>query len=245
MRKFKHYITTRFNPGLYGPEANIRVSADEWMRHRIKLFTAFTLPSIMGQSCRNFTWLLLIDRQTPAAYRQLLSNIPYANMRLIYADSKNSWLDAIEPGDYDLITTRIDNDDAFHEDVVQTIQQSWAKQDPKRPRPWVIVLPFGFILDLAAKEIFVMEYWFNNCPTLVERAENPRTIWQWDHSNIPSEVPKDYVTDKPYWLQVIHSENLKNRMPVDDSVKIIHKELNARLEFLVYFGIDIKQLPNS
>jgi hypothetical protein len=245
MRKFRHYITTRFNAGLYSPEANIRISADEWMQHRIGLFTTFTLPSIMGQSCQNFTWLVLIDRQTPAAYRQMLSDIPYRNMRLIYTGSKNSWLDAIEPGDYDLITTRIDNDDAFHKDVVETIQQSWAKQDPKRPRPWVIVFPFGFILDSAVKEIFVMEYWFNNCPTLVERAENPQTIWQWDHSNIPPEVPKHHITDKPYWLQVIHSENLKNRMPANDSVKIIHRELNARLEFLAYFGIDIKQLTDS
>lgn len=64
------------------------------------------------------------------------------------------------------------------------------------------------------------------------------------HSNIPPEVPKDCIRDKPYWLQVIHSENLKNRMPADDSVKVIHRELNARLEFLVYFGIDTRQLPD-
>jgi hypothetical protein len=215
------------------------------MEHRIKLFKVFTVPSIMGQSCQNFTWLVLVDKQTPAVYRQMLSAIRYPNMRLIYTGSKNSWLDAIEPGDYDLITTRIDNDDAFHKDVVETIQQRWAKQDPKRCGPWFVVFPFGFILDSAAKEIFVMEYWFNNCPTLVERAENPQTIWQWDHSNIPAEVPKDYISDKPYWLQVIHSENLKNRMPVDDSVKIIHRELNARLEFLASFGIDIRQLTDS
>ena len=244
MRKFKHYITTRFNAGLYGPEANTHISADEWMQHRIKLFTTFTLPSIMGQSCQNFIWLVLVDRHTPATYRQMLSDIRHPNMRLIYTGSKNSWLDAIEPGDYDLITTRIDNDDAFHKDVVKTIQQSWAKQDPKRAGPWVIVFPFGLILDIATREMFVMEYWFNNCPTLVERAENPQTIWQWDHSNIPPEVPKHHIADKPYWLQVIHSENLKNRLPVNDSVRIIHRELNARLEFLAYFGIDIQRLPD-
>jgi hypothetical protein len=244
MRKFRHYITTRFNAGLYNPDADIRISADEWMRHRIELFTTFTLPSIMGQSCQNFTWLVLIDKQTPAAYRQALSNIRYRNMRLIYAGSKNSWLDAIEPGDYDLITTRIDNDDAFHKEVVETIQQNWAKQNAKRLGCWVIVFPFGFVLDLAVKEMFVMEYWFNNCPTLIERAENRQTIWRWDHSNIPAEVPKDHITDKPYWLQVIHSQNLRNRMPIGDSTKIIHEELNARLEFLAYFGIDTEHLPD-
>lgn len=73
-------------------------------------------------------------------------------MRRIYTGPKNSWLDAIEPGDYDLITARIDNDDAFHKDVVKTIQQSWAKRDQKRAGPWAIVFPFGFILDLATKK---------------------------------------------------------------------------------------------
>ena len=86
MRKFKDYITTRFNAGLYRPKVNIRVSADEWMEHRLKLSTTFTLPSMMGQSCQNFTWRVLIDKQTPAVYRQMLSNIPYPNMRLIYKD---------------------------------------------------------------------------------------------------------------------------------------------------------------
>ena len=244
MRRFKHYITTRFNAGLYSPEAKIRIPADQWMQHRIKLFTTFTLPSIMRQSCQNFTWLVLIDKQTPAVHRQMLSNINYPNMQLIYTGSENPWIDTIEPGDYDLITTRIDNDDAFHQEVIKTIQQSWAKQNSEMSKPWAIVFPFGFILDLATKEMFMMEYWFNNCPTLVENSQTPRTIWQWDHSNIPAQVVTHYIADKPYWLQVIHSHNLKNRIPVDDHTKIIHRQLNARREFLTYFGIDTKELPN-
>jgi hypothetical protein len=72
MRKFKDYITTRFNAALYSPEAKIRISADEWMQHRIRLFTRFTLPSIMSQSCQNFTWLVLVDRQTPAVASVLI-----------------------------------------------------------------------------------------------------------------------------------------------------------------------------
>lgn len=32
MRKFKHYITTRFNVGIYSPNARIRIPAEQWMR---------------------------------------------------------------------------------------------------------------------------------------------------------------------------------------------------------------------
>lgn len=246
MEEFKHYITTRFNAGLYSPEAQIRISADKWMQHRIKLFTTFTLPSMMAQTCQNFTWLVLIDRQTPKTHRQVLESIPYKNIKIIYPEPPHDvWLQNIELSQYDLITTRIDNDDAFHRDVVKIVQDNWRAQGPKRPKPWVMVFPFGFILDLATKEMSVLEYWFNNCPTLVEDSQNPRTIWQWDHSNIPAEIYKLYIKDKPYWLQVVHSQNLRNRIPLNDPVKIIHRQLKPRLEFLAHFGVDVNELPAS
>jgi hypothetical protein len=211
----------------------------------MQLFTRITLPSIMNQSCQDFTWLVLIDKQTPPDDRRMLADIGYCNMQLIFPTSPNPWLAVIEPSDYDLITTRIDNDDAFHRDVVGTIQQSWSAQNAKLHRPWVIVFPFGFILDLATKEMSVMEYRFNNCPTLLESAQNAQTIWQWDHSNIPPEIDKHFITDKPYWLQVIHSQNLLNRIPVADPRKIIHRQLKPKLEFLRYFGIDANCLPDA
>jgi len=82
-------------------------------------------------------------------------------------------------------------------------------------------------------------------PNVVESDENPQTIWQWDHSNIPPEIDKHFISDKPYWLQVIHSQNLINRIPVDDPRKIIHRQLKPKLEFLAYFGIDINWLPDA
>ena len=244
MRQFKHYVTTRFNAGLYRPEARIHISADEWMRHRIKLFTTFTLPFIMGQSCQNFTWLVLIDQRTPVVYKGILEGIRYPNMKLIYQNSSNPWLQNIEPGDYDLITTRIDNDDAFHRDAVKVIQDNWCAQSTERPEPRVMVFPFGLILDLTTKQMLVMEYWFNNCPTLIENSQTSQTIWQWDHSNIPTEIHKEHITDKPYWLQVIHSQNLKNAIPVGSHTKIIRRDIPAPLELLAYFGIDASNLPN-
>lgn len=246
MREFRHYITTRFNVGLYSPGAEIRVSADEWMKHRIKLFRAFTLPSIMGQSCQNFTWLVLIDKQTPGIYREMLGSIEYENMKLVQPGaSRNPWLEKMALGEHDLITTRIDNDDAFHKDAVKVIQESWYAQRAKKTEPWVIVFPFGFIVDLAARQMSVMEYWFNNCSTLVEDSRNARTIWQWDHSNIPPYVDKHFISDKPYWLQVIHSQNLKNEIPVGSRAKIVDRDVPARLQLLACLGVDIGSLPDG
>jgi hypothetical protein len=246
MKEFRHYITTRFNAGLYRPEAHIRISTDEWMRHRIRLFTSFTLPSMMAQTCQNFTWLVLVDNQTPKAHRQVLEGIAYKNMKLIYPEAGNDvWLANIEAGDYDLITTRLDNDDAFHRDMVKTIQDNFRAQGLRRSKPWVMVFPFGFILDLGTKEMLVLEYWFNNCPSLVEDCGDAKTIWVWQHCEIPASIPKHYMTDRPYWLQVVHSQNLRNEVPANNPIKIIHRHLKPRLEFLSYFGVDVNSLPDS
>lgn len=248
MRQFKHYIMTRFNVGLYRSGAGVHISADEWMRHRIKLFTAFTLPSMKAQSCQDFTWLVFMDRRTPMIYREMLESVRYANMRLIYIDrwapvKEQTVSQNVEPGDYTLITTRIDNDDAFHRDVVRVIQDEWYAQNAARSQPWVMLFPYGFILDLARKQMLVLEYWFNNCPTLVENSQNPQTVWCWQHDNIPVEIHKQYVTDKPYWLQVVHSQNVTNRM-TNTAHKIIHKDIPTHLGLLACFGIDANSLPN-
>ncbi len=149
MAEFRHHILTRFNTGLYKRAAELTVSPQQWMEHRLRLFTTLTLPSIIGQSCQDFTWLVL------------------------------------------------------------------------------------------------MEDWLNNCPTLIEDARSPRTVCQWDHSLIPAEVQRCYVKDKPYWLQVVHSQNLRNVVDGDNPNRTVRKDLPARPEHLAQFGIDPGHLPTA
>jgi len=246
MDSFKHYILTRFNAGLYDPKTALRVPPDLWMEHRLRLFATITLPSIAGQTCQNFTWLVLMDRRTPERYIRTLESSGYANMKLIYpTDGRIPWLQSFAPGRYDLITTRIDNDDAFHRDTVKTLQATWTAQHAEREKPWVIVFPFGLIMDLTDRRAWFMEYWLNNCPTLVESSEDPRSICQWGHCRIPREVKKHYIKDKPYWVQVIHAQNLKNVVDSDNPFRMVRKDVPARPEHLWHFGIDPDALPGA
>jgi len=250
VKPFEHYIVTRFNVGLYDPTTRknpIFLPLDEWMQHRIKLFTTFTLPSIMGQTCQNFTWLVFMDEQTPGPYRQMLANIPYPNMHLIYISGNglenqciaDATLRNIRPGDNDLITTRIDNDDAFRADVVEVIQNWYAP----RPSPWTIAFPAGLILDLATKQIFVFTHWYNNCPTLIESAQKAKSVYWWPHCDIPVKV-REYIVDKPYWLQVVHSKNVVNAMAQQSGSITIHKEIPAELSALSDFNVDVNNIMN-
>lgn len=241
-RQFRHYIITVFNMSVYDPASAFFNQADRWTEHRIKLFAAFTLPSVMGQTCQNFTWLLLVDNRTPQVYKQMLESINYANLKIIYTQCAHvdhghiceTIRQNIEPGDYDLITTELDSDDAIHKDAVKTIQYWYAP----RPEPWLIVLPHGMILDLPNMQLFIMEYQYH-VPTLVENSQKADIVYYWDNSKIPVKV-KDYIFDAPYWLQVIHSLNAGNTMESTDS-RHIHKEQPLDLGQLVHFNVD----PNS
>ncbi len=240
---FKHYILTRFNDGLYGPDARTAVPPDEWMQHRLRLFTAFTFPSIMEQTCQDFTWLVLMDPQTPDHYIQEIKSFRYPNLKLIYpTETGGKWSQAFEPGDYDLITTRIDNDDAFHRDVVKVLQQTYLAECERRAKPWVMVFPFGVIMDLASQDLWVMEYWVNNCPTLVAEPGG-KTIYRWKHNEIPPDIEKSYITDRPYWLQLVHAYNQLNQIPAHNVLKILHKEIPTSLEWLTHFSVSPDRLP--
>ena len=244
MADFRHYILTRFNAGLYNRAAELGIVPDQWMEHRLALFTRITLPSIAGQSCRNFTWLVLLDKETPQRYLRLFEAMDCPNLRLVYTGKgPGTWFQGIEPGQYDLITTRIDNDDAFHADTVRAIQDAWRAEGARRTKPWAIVLPFGLIYDLVGRQGWLMEYWFNNCPTLVEDAEGASTIWQWQHDSIPAHVSKCHLTDKPYWFQTVHGQNLCNIVDSTNPFRIVHKELPVRPEHLRHFSIDPDALP--
>jgi len=246
MPEFQHYILTRFNTGLYGPNPWTRTDPRVWMDHRMRLFTTITLPSMTRQSCQDFTWLILMDRQTPEVYIRELERVACPTMKLIFREpDQPRWQQGFAPGRYELITTRIDNDDALYRDAVKDIQDAWRARNAGQAKPWLIVFPFGMILDLANRRMWVMEYWFNNCPTMVEDSENSHTVYRWQHSEIPPEVPRIFVKDKPYWLQVVHSQNVLNAIESNNPLRIVHKELPARIELLEQFGIDPAHLPMS
>jgi len=243
-RAFKHLIVTRFNLNLYSPAAKLRVSPEQWMAHRLELFRSFTLPSIAGQTCQDFTWLIAMDPRTPDGDMATLERLCPANAKLfVPAPNENSWLRDLEPGSYDLLTTRIDNDDAFHREAVAALHETYRTRQAKLTRPWVIVFPLGLIMDLDSRQAWMMEYWTNNSPTLVEDGRDPQTVWQWQHDQIPADVPRCYIQDKPYWLQVVHGQNLRNVIQSGNPYRRVRTDLPARPEHLAVFGVNPDRLP--
>ncbi len=201
----------------------------------------------MAQTCQNFTWLLLMDPNTPKKYCDFLNDLKYQNLKLIYVDGNAmdkkliaaTILKNIEPGKYDLITTRIDNDDAFNFETIQKIQYWYAP----RPDRWMIAFPLGATMDVRSNEIFPIQYLFNHFPTLIENSINAKTIFAWPHYDIKVDV-KEFIVNEFFWLQIIHSQNVDSSMEDKPSIEIM-KDKPLSPEILKKFSLDPDKILNT
>lgn len=232
MRKFKHYIITQFNLGMYNPDHSkfslignpkapgISLSPDEWMDHRIDLFKRFTLPSVMAQTNQNFGWIVLVDNKTPARYISylLLVEREYYNLQVFCIpigelSIVNAALQMIDtPGKYDLITTRLDNDDIINKHLVADIQEVYAERNAFYKTPWTIILPHGYTYDLENEKLYFMDYRNNQFITLVENSLTAKTAWQCPHGDLAMKHHGMMLIDRLYWVIVVHSQNLGNNL---------------------------------
>jgi len=140
----KHFVITRLGLCVY--------SAD-WFDRMIGLFEAVTLASLARQSDPNFVWLIVVDAGMPAQARRKIEELvsPRANCRLVAIDVTRvtrvrqgcfDWVwdhcqDFIlesglieDPCDY-IITSVIDADDAWHRDVMSTVNSFVGRRLPQ------------------------------------------------------------------------------------------------------------------
>ena len=183
-----------------------------------------------------------MDELTPKPYKQLIDRIHMKNLRPIFLSCRgldNKQIAAevmanIEPGDYDLITTEVDSDDAIYRDTVKVIQDKYQHRDNEL---WQISFLHGLILDMRTKAVFPMKYAYH-CPTIIEHSSTARSVYYWPNSEIPANCA-EYILNTPYWLQVIHSQNAKNDMKSTPGREIYTDE-PLSMSHLSGFGINLE-----
>ena len=137
----QHFVITRFNlrAAYSGTDRQGQpVLGPGWMRERIELFERFCLPSMVHQVNQNFTWLVLLDEATDPEFAARVESHQegFRAMRTLLlppiADDREIGQRVaalVDERTELLLTTRLDNDDAFHERAIETIQ---AKARRKR-----------------------------------------------------------------------------------------------------------------
>lgn len=209
MPRFHHLLLTRFNvphPAYRHDKRGQAVNTPEWLAHRFRLFETYCLPSVRVQTCRNFRWLVFLAADTPEPFRARAEG---GCFEAVFVSGEEDLAPAIRarvPADADyLITTRIDNDDAFCRDALETVQAQFREQ------PFEFVnLATGYILSRG--RIYRARIQSSPFVSLIERRQNGpfQTVWCAKHDRLRERGAMCDLGARPYWLQVIHERNLQN-----------------------------------
>ncbi len=232
--KFQHFLITQFNlRNFWTTEVKDIERWINWTKDRIKLFEKYCLPSVLNQRNQNFSWVIFMDRATPAKMVDELKALS-GNSSLIqwcfmdgYDDFKENYLNIIRqkinPNTKWIITTNLDNDDALHKDAIQSIQENFVPiQDH------LISLANGFCLDVRFNTL--SQYFYPRSPflSLIEKADSDlKGIHHTSHTKweklklhfIPEFIRRlrhkknehvTYILNCPLWIQVVHGQNVSN-----------------------------------
>ncbi|BDQ37992.1 hypothetical protein SYK_23520 [Pseudodesulfovibrio nedwellii] len=215
---YHHFIITRFNVNIYAIDFPKRLE-DIWLSLRFELFQKYCFPTVQAQGNQNFTWLVLFDEQTPDRYK-IFTNIyaKYRNFIPVYCGAFNSimsqtirTMQKIAPDAEWFLTTRLDNDDALSTGFVQCLHgvvDSLNEDDLKPSDTLYINFPNG--LQFCDGEFYDFKDATNAFVSLLERRDNPHTVFWVDHPSIYDMAPVIQAETGPLWLQVVHDLNVYN-----------------------------------
>jgi hypothetical protein len=224
---FNHLLVTRFN--LRNPEWDVtknneKLLTNDWMEERMWFFENFCFPTILAQTNQNFEWLLYFDISTPEKFKTRISELiqNQLNFKVFYIDGMPQFYDqlkkyisAIPNKKPYLITSRIDNDDSVHKDFINEIQLQFKQQDYL-----VLDIIKGYSLQIRPTVMLgKKEHIFNPFMSLIEKNDDPKTIWYYHHNMWKKETRIKQVNHKRLWIAVIHEKNKVNNFNGYDNVK--------------------------
>lgn len=238
VNKPDHFLITRFNVPIATwnkDKGGISTLDINWMEHRIALFNTFCVPSIAGQTEKDFKWLIYCDTATDKRYVQQIEEsiapILQAELRFVndFEALKVDLKQLISSGNTPyVITSRVDNDDALGITYIQSIQANFIPGDLT-----IINLCGGVLYDLPGKvQTILPDMRFNHFGSLTEKRKSNDeylTVMGFSHHDPPPGVKVVDVKTKFAWLKIIHERNVNSRtigVPVFSSSLASHFNLD-------------------
>ena len=211
-RNLQHFVLTRFNVASAGRESSIRNSPG-WLDRRFDLFETYCLPSMAAQEPGTFTWLIYFDEQTPAEFRARIAEaqktVPFEAIfvGLFHRDlAVQHVTERLKSPDLRIVTTRLDNDDAVSNDYLRRVR------DVAETVADGTVINFREGVALKDGCLYTARDDSNPFASLVEAGPSPKTIWAATHTELQAIFAFRQVVTAPCWLQVVHGENVANRI---------------------------------
>jgi hypothetical protein len=210
-RPVDHVLLTRFNLPSTGVERSIR-EQEGWLANRVGLFDRYCVPSVRAQTNRNFNWIVYFDPQSPDWLKDRVRQ--YAATGLftpVYRPSVSREellgdIRSVVAGEgHSLVTTNLDNDDALATDFIDRVQAL-----PRQPLRTAVFLTTGLIK--RSSRLYLRVDRDNAFCTVTEPWDSPVTCWADWHVLLRRSMPVIEQAGAPAWLQVVHGENVSNRV---------------------------------
>jgi hypothetical protein len=213
---FHHAILTPFNPVRHrNPPAAYEAirSRPGWMEERFDLFERYCLPSVLGQSNQNFTWMIYFDQSTSEEYlgraRRGIAGRANCVIKLCSrygSETLQADLMAdLDPSRNWVVTTRLDNDDGLQRDFVKNLhKQVRVGTEEALDFPWGIVLANGVP--------YLSRQRYNAFISLSEPLIGLKTVTYVRHKEMARRYRVRTVTNEPSWLQSLHGSNYGNKV---------------------------------
>lgn len=219
----RHYIITRFNlknKNWNLDKNNQQILTEDWLDDRFKLFQEFCLPSVKKQNNQSFKWFVYFDVGTPAKYKNIIKDIEkeYSNFTPFFIDGMNVFNQEVVRNvkqdllvDYDessyILTTRIDNDDALHQNFINNIQEL-AKDEHN------LVIDLRRGLEVVFKDNYFearsKTSYYNPFISVVLHRDLYYSIFSKNHVEWQDNT-SEVVSNKLSWMQIIHTRNKHNK----------------------------------
>ena len=124
--KILHLIITRFLIEFFVENGfPKKMYTDEYILNGIRVMKKYLFPSLENQSCKNFTWILMIgDKANKTLINSLLKFNNNFDMKIIYLKDIKNYIRYISKDIDILITTRIDYDDRIYYDAVNDVRKA-------------------------------------------------------------------------------------------------------------------------
>lgn len=254
MDNFSHFLITRFNLRLFPVDKkNAPTRTDAWLAGRFDIFEEYCLPSVAGQTCKDFVWLCLFDAATPEMYRARIEGYREVCPQFVpvfydevqtgcLAASLDNTIRGIIAGTgaipETVMTTNLDNDDSLSIYAMEKLQEQARLDAPGKPRVYSFL--YGYQYFTGPRLMAGMRYTNNHFLTLSEPygKEELKTIISFRHATIIKEFETLYLdTPEGMWLEVVHSNNVANEFRINSKVKYI---LLRRSRDFSDFGIGLR-----
>lgn len=216
---YSNFLITRINikqPNHFR-HADRNVNDKAFLAQRFNIFEKICIPSVISQSFKKFTWLILLDSGLPLLFKQKIEGYrkKYAIVPVYVEGIKFLWAinsiikEYIPKETQYLISTNLDSDDALNKDFMAMINKYFYCQDFE-----FLVFPFGYLYRFGYNDLY-LRYWMTPpIYTLIERVFGFKTCLFYGHTKV-NEFKHKIIQKNPAWLMSVHETNDRTQRDIN------------------------------